>query len=356
MILAVLAIILTLILVVGLHEAGHAIAAYFLNIKIRRISIGFGPPLVQWTSKSGCEWVWAMWPLGGYVQLLNSRIRPVPESDYPFCFDKKPIISRILVLIAGVVANLITAWCAFILIFSIGMHSQIPQVESVAPNSLAALSGIHSGDQLLAMDSQLTPSWQEIGMSLIVHWGSPDLVIQVKNNQQEIKELHVNLSQIHFAGRERSLLTSLGIIPNLKAPRQLIQSPSLEDAIHKSTQTTLHLVYFFLMVLKQLFSGVIPFSMLLGPLGLFAASIVSLSQGLVVFMYFIASFSVAVAVVNLFPLPGLDGGSILYAMIEKIRGKPISIALEVLLYQLTFILFCMLLVHLIMNDVQRFFA
>ena len=80
-----------------------------------------------------------------------------------------------------------------------------------------------------------------------------------------------------------------------------------------------------------------------------------MKQGVVVFIFFIASFSLAVAVVNLFPVPGLDGGSILYSIIEKIRGKPMSVALEVLIYQLMFIAFCLLLVHLVTNDLTRMF-
>lgn len=107
------------------------------------------------------------------------------------------------------------------------------------------------------------------------------------------------------------------------------------------------------MVLKQLFSGLIPFSALLGPIGIFAASVASLTQGVVVFMFFIATLSLAVAVINLFPIPGLDGGSIVYALIEKIRGKPVSVAMELLLHRLVFIVFCVVLVHLLMNDLQR---
>jgi len=124
----------------------------------------------------------------------------------------------------------------------------------------------------------------------------------------------------------------------------------------QANATIIQWLYFFLMVLKQLIIGAIPFSVLLGPIGLFAVSITSLSQGIVVFMFFIASLSTAVALVNLFPIPGLDGGSILYALIEKIRGKPLSVAMELLLYRLVVIVFALLLVHLLMNDLQRFYS
>lgn len=108
-----------------------------------------------------------------------------------------------------------------------------------------------------------------------------------------------------------------------------------------------------MMILKQLFTGAIPFSVLLGPIGIFAASVASLMQGIAVFLFFIATLSLAVAVINLLPIPGLDGGSIVYAIVEKIRGKPVSVPMELLLHRLVFIIFCVLLVHLLMNDLQR---
>lgn len=353
MLVAGLAIILTLLLVVGLHEVGHALMARLFAVRIKRISIGFGKPLIQWSTKSGCEWVWAIWPLGGYVQLLNSRISSVNPKEYNHCFDKKPIWMRLLVLIAGALANLLTAWLAFLLVFSIGIDYKVPQIQSVQPQSISAQAGILAGDQFVAINNYLTTSWQEVGMGLITHWGKKEVKIKLKQASGEFKELTLNLSGIKFTGKERSLLGSMGLVPNPHSANGMLQSVNFLDAIYKVNQTIVHLIYFFLMVLKQLFSGIIPFSMLLGPLGLFAASVASLTQGFVMFMYFIATFSVAVALINLFPIPGLDGGSIVYNLIEAIRGKPISVAMEVLLHRLVLILFSVLLVNLLLNDVQR---
>lgn len=356
MLVAILAIILTLILVVGIHEGGHALVARFFGVKIKKISIGFGRPLLQWRSNSGCDWILAMLPLGGYVQLLNSRISPVDSKNYSDCFDKKPIWIRILILLAGAFANLITAWIAFVLVFYIGISYKVPQINSIQSNSIAAQAGILAGDQFVAIEDHPTPSWQEVGMELVILWGNKNVKVTLsQSNNSELKELTLNLSQIKFTGKEKSLLSSMGIEPNLSAPNTLMRSPSISESISRANAAIVHLLYFFMMILKQLFSGVIPFAILLGPIGLFAASIASLMQGVVIFIYFIASFSLAVAVVNLFPIPGLDGGSILYCIIEKARGKPMSVALEVLLYQLMFVGFCLLLVHLVMNDLTRLF-
>lgn len=356
MFLAMLAILLTLVLVIGIHEAGHAFVASLCKVKIQKISIGFGKPLVQWTSKSGCDWVWAMWPLGGYVQLLNTRISPVDTENYPYCFDKKPIWQRVLILLAGVSANLITAWLAFVVVFLLGMPNRPAVIESVVPKSRVAQAGFVAGDQVLALGDEATPSWREVGMQLVILWGKPTVKVLVKSrDSQQTTSRQLDLSRITLGGHEKSLLSGLGIVVDTKGPGGLDQASSIGDAMERANQTILQLLVFFTLMLKQLFTRAIPFSVLLGPLGLFAASVTSLSQGLVMFMYFIANLSMAVAIVNLLPVPGLDGGSIVYSLLEKIRGKPLTVAMEVLLYQLALVIFGLALVQLLLNDVQRFF-
>ncbi|KTD58045.1 metalloprotease [Legionella sainthelensi] len=353
MLLAIIAIILTLILVVGIHEGGHAILARFFQVKIKKISIGFGKPLLRWRGKSGCEWVWAFFPLGGYVQLENTRISPVKPAKYPGCFDKKPVWQRILILLAGAVANLITAWFAFVIVFSLGLSYHVPEIKGVQPNSTAAQAGMLSGDKFVSIGEHATPTWSDVGMQLVILWGKKDIPVVLNRSDGKQTTAMLDLSHVQFRGARLSLLAQLGIEPNLAAAQSELRASSFVDALYQANATMMHMIYFFLMVLKQLFSGVIPFSALLGPIGIFAASVASLTQGIVVFMFFIATLSLAVAVINLFPIPGLDGGSIVYALIEKIRGKPVSVAMELLLHRLVFIIFCVVLVHLLMNDLQR---
>lgn len=354
MFLAIIAIILTLLLVVGIHEGGHALVARYFKVKIKKVSIGFGKPLLHWQSRSGCEWVWAIFPLGGYVQLENTRISPVATADYAGCFDKKPIWQRILILLAGAGANIITAWLALILVYLIGMNYTVPQIQSVQADSVAARAGIVAGDQLVAVGSHDTSSWNDVGMQLVIFWGKHDVPMTVsRNGGKELKEVSLDLSQVPVQGLKANLLTRLGMEPNLAAAQDIRRASSFTDAVYQASKTIAKMFYFFLIIFKQLFSGVIPFSMLLGPLSVFAASVASLTQGIVVFMFFIATLSLAVALVNLFPIPGLDGGSIVYALLEKIRGKSVSVAMELLLHRLVFIVFCMVLVHLLMNDLQR---
>lgn len=353
MLLAIIAIILTLILVVGIHEGGHALVARIFQVKIKKISIGFGKPLLCWQSKSGCEWIWAFFPLGGYVQLENTRISPVGPTEYSGCFDKKPIWQRILILLAGAAANLVATWLAFVIVYTVGLNYTLPEVQEVQANSTAAQAGIHSGDCFLSIAGKATSTWSDVGMQLIILWGKEDIPITLSRIDGSESTVMLDLSQVKFHGLKASLLAQLGMKPNLSASQGKLKAPTLWVAMQQTNEAIASMIYFFLMILKQLFTGVIPFGVLLGPLGIFSASVASLTQGVVVFMYFIATLSLAVALINLFPIPGLDGGSIVYALIEKIRGKPVSVATELLLHRLIFIIFCMVLVHLLMNDLQR---
>lgn len=356
MIVAFFAIVLTLLLVIGVHEAGHALVAHFFKIKIKRLSIGFGKPLVLWTDKNGCEWVLGRWFLGGYVQLNNTRTAPVSPKEYSTCFDKKPIWQRILVLLAGAFANIIAAWIAFSIVFYLGIHYKIPQIATVAPNSMAAKAGVMPEGQIISVDGKNTVSWQDVGQVLITSWGEKSIPITLKAPNGQVSQCILDLNRVKIDARTHSLLEGLGITPDNKAPYHLLKSPSLIDAIKEANKTIIHSLYFFIMILKQLVTGVIPFSLLLGPVGLFAASIASLTQGLMIFLYFIGTLSIAVALVNLLPIPGLDGGSIVYAFLEKIRGKPISIAWELLIYRLMMVVVFLVLVQLINNDIARFFV
>ncbi|KTD66107.1 M50 family metallopeptidase [Legionella spiritensis] len=355
MITGVLAIVITLVLVIGLHEAGHALAAVLFRVKIQRISIGFGRPLLKWQGQKGPEWVWALWPLGGYVQLLNSRIQPVSEASFPDCFDKKPIWVRCVILLAGALANVLLAWMAFTVLFMVGYKQTPPIVANVIPGSLMASAGIQAGDRVAAVNGRRTHSWQSVGMALIREFGQPGVHITVLRAQDARHEVTVDLSNWKYPRGKGSLLALMGLE---------VQSPSIRPqwvagvALHKAAWLAIIKIgdqlFQYIIILKQLVTGMIPFSLLLGPVGLFGATWSSFVHGLSVFMYFIASLSLAVGLVNLFPFPGLDGGLLVYALVEKVRGKPISVALEVLLHQLAVIVFCLLFVQLILNDLVRY--
>ena len=353
-VLSLLAVIFSLLLVVGLHELGHAWVAHCFKIKINIISIGFGKPLYRWKDKTGRQWVWARWPLGGYVHLLNSRIEPLDKKDYPFAFDKKPVWVRCMVLLSGVVANLMLAWLALVLMFMLGFQQTSPLVQRIKAGSIASVTGLNAGDRFVRMADHSVKSWQDVGMQLIMALGQDGMSVEVVNKAGLTHHLQMDLKQWHYDPAKGSLLSTLGIEPNVSnTARYVVYGLSPLAACQQAGVTLMDMLYFFIVVLKQLITGLLPFGVLLGPLGALSLIIHSFFQGVAVFLNVIALLSLAVAVINILPIPGLDGGSIIYALVEQIVGKPISIAMEILLHRLIMILFFVILVQLLLSDLKR---
>ena len=356
-ILAVFAIIVCLLLVVGVHELGHAIVARWCKVSIQGIAIGFGKPLLRWHDRKGREWLWGVWPIGGYVDLLNSRIHPVLPSQKKYCFDKKPIWMRILILLAGSGANFFTAWLVLTLYFFIGYQQTAPVIAAVRPNSIAAIANLAPGEKLISIAHKPTKSWHAVGMQLVMNLGKNHVPVTVKKANGILHQTHLDLKGWNDHYHTYSLLSQIGLIPdNAKSHKQAIRGLSLLPAMQQAWHTTVGLGHFYLVLLKQILTKTIPFFLLLGPIGIFSNIIDSFVHGVAVFLFFIAQFNLVVAVFNLLPIPTLDGGSIIYAIIEKIRRKPMSVALEVLIYRLMLIGFVVVLVQLIQNDVQRYFG
>lgn len=352
---ALLAIIVSLLIVVGLHEAGHAIAARLFGVRIKRIAIGFGKPLLKKKGKSGIEWVWGLWPLGGYVLLLNSRHQKIKPKEKPYCFDKKPIWQRIVILSAGALVNIAVAWVAFVVIYMAGYKSQLPVIAKVTPNSIAAQAGLKKHDEIVSISGTEVESWREIAMVIISNLGKKQVEITVSKPKGKYQERFINLSNWRYNREQNTLFAMIGIQPELDKSyrRKMGGLPFLKAAI-KGVEKLFDLTFFYFSLLKLLLTGVLPLSVLLGPIGLFSEMIATFAKGSLIFLYFIGNLSLAVAVINLFPIPGLDGGSILYALLEKIRGKPLSVAMEILLHRLALIVMIVFLIQLLMNDLQRY--
>ncbi len=353
---AAFSIILTLILVVGVHEAGHAIAAKIFSVSIERIAIGFGRPVFLWKMKNGLEIVWGILPLGGYVQLLDSRKRTVETEDLATCFDKQPFMTRFIILIAGGLANGLLAIIALTFFFMIGFRYVPPVIPSVIPNSIAATAGLKANDKIIAIDNSICRSWKDVARELFKSFGEKKVSLKVEDLGHQQRELFIDLSK-KLSLEGTSFYTALGIpLDEKKHVVYKMPGKPIKEALQDALVNTWQWLIFYIMMIKQLVTGTVPFSLLLGPISIFLITVQSFGEGLATFLYYIASFSIAVGLVNLLPIPSLDGGAIVFALIEKIRGKAISPALEFLIYRLSMIVFLMFFMHLIMNDLHHYFA
>lgn len=345
---------LMLVVVIGMHELGHAALAYWFGVKIARISIGFGRPLCRWKDKRGIEWVWAIWPIGGYVKLLNTRIDPqAAMGNLGQCFDKKSVFVRCCILLAGAASNFFVAGILFTGVFMLGFPIVPSVIQEITPNSTAALAGLRARDTIIQMDGHAVTSWQEVNRLLIRDVGKPrvSLIVQRERHKRS-HQLWIGLTKTSFNPKAQSLLTALGIQPQHSPHSSSFHAAeNIWFAMRDGVSQVVTWIYLYGITLGHIVSGDLPLNLLIGPLGLLWVTAHSLSQSLVIVLSLFGLLSVAVGVVNLLPIPGLDGGSIVYCIIEKWRGKPLSLAIEILLYQLAQIWLGLFMLKLIMNDI-----
>ncbi len=353
---SICAIIICLICVIGIHELGHGIAAKIFGVKIQKISLGFGHTLFSWKSKAGYTVDLKPLLIGGRVHLYNNRVNQVADAEQLYCFDKQPIWIRIIILLSGSFANLIVAFLALVFMLMLGFNQLKPIVAEVQPNSNAALAGLKSNSEIVSINNHKTTYFRDVAMQLIMHVGEKNVKMIVCNADNTCQQAEINLDIWNKDSKDFSMFSAIGFTPkDIEENTIHVQGLSFSAAIQKAIQQLVGLMCFFMIMLKQILTGHIPFAALIGPFKFFEAIIDSFAQGLSIFLYFIANFSLAMAIANLLPIPTLDGGSIIYSFIEKIRGKPMSVALEILIYRLVFIAFALFFVQLIINDLKYYF-
>jgi regulator of sigma E protease len=176
---SVLALIVTLGVLMTVHEFGHFWVARRLGVKVLKFSIGFGRPLWQRRGRDGTDYVIAALPLGGYVKMLDGREGEVPSDQAHQAFNRQPIVSRIAIVLAGPLGNFLFAILAYSLMFMIGVPGATPLLDEPTPNSLAAAGGFRKGDRVEAVEGKPTPTLSAVMLELVDRAMSGE-VIQIK--------------------------------------------------------------------------------------------------------------------------------------------------------------------------------
>lgn len=221
-----LTFIVTILLLVSIHETGHFLVAKALGIKVIRFAVGFGKPIYRHYSRQGTEYVVGLIPLGGYVKLLDEREMVVPDDEKASAFNRQPLWARTLVVIAGPFTNFIFAIFCFWLMYMIGVEALRPEIGAVQPGSIAAQAGLQAGDQVISVDQQATPSLQKVVLQIIKRLGektSLEITTQPINSAQT-QAHRLNLATWSVNKLTPDALTSLGIIPPRPALPAIIQS------------------------------------------------------------------------------------------------------------------------------------
>ena len=303
------------------HEAGHMVVAKWCGMRVERFSIFFGRPIAKFQrgeTEYGIGWL----PLGGYVKITGMlRGEDVPPEVEPRAYYNMPAWKKIVTIAAGPAVNIVLAIVIFAAIFWIGIPTlrQTDEVRAVSEGQAAAVAGVRAGDRFLAIDGVRVNGDADV-VRRELQAGSPgdEVVLTLERGGRTI-ERTARLQLIDDAAGRRS---GLGFLFDA------VEGPTLEFGFVDGVQEGLDFTWFVVKtngeVLGDVFTSEQAREQLGGPVGLGAVFNEVADDGLITILRFVGVISLALGLFNLLPIPPLDGGHILFALIEKAKGSPIS--------------------------------
>ena len=348
----IIAFIILISIIVFVHEFGHFIAGKIFKIQVEEFSIGFGP--AAFTIKKGPTLYRINWlPLGGYVRFYGADLEEtISLQNQEKSLRHAKVYKRAIVSFAGPFANFILS---FFIMLALVWHG-IPapsNVISVLPNSVASSAGLQTGDKILAINNVTMENWPDL-VKKISSSANQKLTFSIERNHKNISILimpALQTSDTIYGTKEQS--GKIGITPKPNEPPVYITANSFADGMQKSFQYLCNQMLMIYNGLKMLFSGTIPLSNLGGPLAVASIAGEAAKAGLMTFLLTMSLISVNIGMVNLLPLPALDGGALLLYAVEAFYGKPLPQSVQIIVQRVGIFLILLLFVLVFYNDILR---
>ena len=338
------------------HELGHYTVARLFGVTIERFSIGFGTVLAR-KQCCGTEWAFSAIPLGGYVKMKGQDdAHPLARSSDPDSYDSKRPWQRILILLAGPGANLILAFFVYLAIAlghvpaSVASDYLDPVIGSVAPDSPAQQAGLRPDDRILSVNGHAVRYWYELGEAIQAAPDPVHLTLQRGSLQKNI-ELSTQTIQGKNAYLETIHRRIIGIGPKVDANTTVHFSPS--QMIHFAWRETVKATTLIAVGVKKMGTGEVSSKQVGGAITIFDIIMKFAAHGLIYLLFIMALISVNLGVLNLLPIPALDGGHIMFNLYEMITRRPPS---ENAIYYLTMLGWALLMGLMVLglfNDITR---
>jgi regulator of sigma E protease len=315
------AFLVVLGVLVFVHEFGHYIAARWRGVHVEVFSIGFGPAIATWRDRVGTVWKLAWLPLGGYVK-LHGQERAEDVSDEVRArwmpgkvFHEKKVGSRAIVVAAGPIANFLLAMVLFAALFATaGRPVILPVAAGVLPDSAASHAGLQVNDRIISIDGHPIRSFGDI-QSIVSAHPAEKLTLRIKRGDNTITVPVVTDSRT-------SGDTKVGML-GIAGGQVEYQHVSLPGALVGGVTQTWNITRDTIVGVWQMITGQRGTEDLGGPLRIAQLSGAVAEQGPLYLIQFIALLSVNLGLLNLFPIPVLDGGHLLFYLAEALRGRPV---------------------------------
>lgn len=434
-----IAFVVTIVVIVAIHEYGHYLCMRLFGVRVLRFSIGFGPRLAGWTDRHGTEFVISAIPLGGYVKPLDRREAEVPPEQADEEFSGKPVWQRILTYAAGPLANLVLAVVLYWAVLLGGQTVLAPVVGPVQAGTPAAEAGLGQGDELLQVGDKPVRGWSDVASALMHHAGDPgavslrvespdgttralslplaawskdpeqspfetlglepaspravageiqpgspaeraglrpgDRVVAVNGEPVKDWKEWVDRVQAHPGetlsftvvrdGRERELRVTpkpvevdgetVGRVGVMAGDVRRIEYGVL-GAMPAAVKKLVDQSAMILQAIGRMIIGELSVKTLAGPITIAQAAGETAAVGLTSFVLFLAFFSVSLGIINLLPIPLLDGGWIFFGLIEWIRGRELPERFLMMAQSVGLSVVIGLMALAIFNDLVRHFG
>ena len=353
----VLPFVAVLGIMIFFHELGHFLVAKYFGVKVLKFALGFGPILVGKTIGE-TEYSVRYFPLGGFVKMLGEDLegeddkpQSLPPEESEKSFSNQHTLKRIAIVAAGPIFNLVLALLMFCGVYIVsGIHVMLPEIGQVTDDSPAHNAGLVKGDIITSIQSKQIEGWSEIKELVQDKAGIP-LLITVKRGDQYLSVTvtpEETVVKNEFGEDIKSSL--IGIVDSGKSKKMELGP---WQAIKEGCKETLKWIELTFLVIGKLFRGVVSIKTLGGPIliGQLTGQIAQESIGYLI--PFMAIISINLGILNLFPIPILDGGLIIFLLIELFIGKPLSIKKRELAQKVGLVLLIFLMLVVTYNDLSR---
>jgi regulator of sigma E protease len=323
-----------LTMVVFFHELGHFLVARWCGVGVKTFSIGFGPELIGWNDRKGTRWRIALIPLGGYVKFVgDENAASTPDTDAvdamtaeerAIAFPTQPVAARAAIVAAGPIANFILAIVIFTVMFATaGRMDIVPRVGAVSPGSAAEVAGIRQDDLIVSIEGRPIESFVDIMRVISVRADLPTAVTVERDG----KRVDLTATPRPFEEKSRFGAQTRGLL-GIQASRdpkdRVLKHFSPIGALGAGVSETWFIVERTGTFVAGLFSGRESASQLGGPLRVAQISGEVAEVGFLALVNLAALLSVSIGLLNLMPIPMLDGGHLVFYAAEAVRGRPLS--------------------------------
>jgi regulator of sigma E protease len=349
----IFAFIIVLGVLIFFHEFGHFLIARLFGVGVEKFSLGFGPRLFG--KKVGItDYRLSAIPLGGYVKMVGEEPdAEVDPADLPLSFTHKHVFKRMLIVAAGPVFNILLAILIFFGIFwASGTFIMKPSIGSVRAGSPAEAAGLMKGDLITVINGTAINSWDEMAEIINSSEGNTlDLSIRRQESTVDFSIAPEKVPTQNIFGEE-----ILRYVIGIEASRESYSKEMNPiEAFTESLKQSYRVIELMVVIIAKLIKGDISTDTLGGPIMIAQMAGDSAKAGVGSLVFFIALISINLAVINLLPIPVLDGGHLLFFLIEAIKGSPVSIKIREVAQQVGLFILILLMILVFYNDIHRIF-